>query len=570
MPKKKKKENSNATQNGIKAQKTKLKATEIISVLYKNGGFVILLTALCVNTIIILFYVKSPFSRVPVWDSEVYWNAALKIANGNFLGDSIFHQAPLYPYFLALIVTVFGKSYIAVFIIQIFLTTLSSFLIYLICKKILSGKIAIAAALLYSFYGMQIFYSLKLLSETLSIFLMLLSIFLLLYTNRKRFIVSSGILFGLLCLSKPNMLLALPFAVLHIYLSSNKSLFVRNSVILFVSAFSIISLATIRNFIVGGDFVLISSNGGENFYIGNHTGATGTFTGIEGVSRDIEYQNADVVSVAEKETGKKLTRSQVSSFWFHKGVEFIKSSPTKAAFLSLKKFLYIFSGRERSTMYYLYFEEKTFTQALGLAFLSFPFLFPFALVGAVALFRKKQLNTLIVSFPLVIALGMVIFFYDTRFRLLLIPFLTIYAGAGIIVVYSLIRDIIKLKKWQWLSIVTFLFGIGISGTVHLVEKKEKLPDWHMWLTLGDIYYKMHKLDYALEAYTKSCELKKDDWMPVFGAAKVFFDKGKRDVGKDLYKEAFENLNADFKTLILRDEELDPIRNYISETEFEKH
>ena len=91
----------------------------------------------------------------------------------------------------------------------------------------------------------------------------------------------------------------------------------------------------------------------------------------------------------------------------------------------------------------------------------------------------------------------------------------------------------------------------------------------MWFTVGNIYYDTHQLDRALSAYTRSSELKSDSWLPVFGAAKVYFEMGNKDIGAELYEEAFTNAEEDVRKSVLRDEEFEPFRQYESQTGLEK-
>ena len=112
-------------------------------------------------------------------------------------------------------------------------------------------------------------------------------------------------------------------------------------------------------------------------------------------------------------------------------------------------------------------------------------------------------------------------------------------------------------------LILFL-GLALSYFIFAFDQKVKKPDWHMQMTLGDIYLDLNDLDAALKAYTQSSYLKQNDWMPIFGVCKVYFLKNKKELSAQLYNEAFPNLNADFKKLILRDKDLDPVRQYIKE------
>jgi len=173
--------------------------------------------SLLLNSIILLSYLNSPFSKIPVWDAKMYWDKARAIAGGNLLGDAVFHQAPLYQYFLAPVIMVFGESLTAVYVIQALVSALSCGLLYSIIKRVAGKRDAVIAACIFALYGMQVFYTFKILSETVSIFLMLASFYFFVNFHKRGFLPLAGVFIGLLCLSKPHFLFLVPFAGLFLF-----------------------------------------------------------------------------------------------------------------------------------------------------------------------------------------------------------------------------------------------------------------------------------------------------------------------------------------------------------------
>jgi len=545
----------------------------VIGFLKNNATPILLLCiSLAVNMAVLSDYRESPFSKVPEWDANLYWKWAQRIVAGDWVGTTIFHQAPLYPYFLSILLLVFGKHLVSVYIVQAILGTLSVVLVYSITKDLARSKCAgIGSALLFAFYGLQVFYNTKILSECLSVFLLLLSTRLLLCNafSAKR-ASAAGIVFGLLFIAKPHFMLAMPVVIPYLFLKflKGKKDNLRRSlaaVVLFLlPVTAIVGSVTVRNFLVGKDFVLISSNGGENFFIGNNEKGNGTYALVAGISPDIEYQNEDVNAVAESRTGHRMKRSEASSYWFHQGMSFIIHNPMKFMALEWIKFKYMFSGAERSTMYYMYFEKQNITGSLHIPFVNFYLLFPFFFAGffvAVAHWRTFILPFVFLSANM---LNILLFFYDTRFMLLSMPYWAVFGGLAIGHIGKILKNDGFPKALKQPCIIALLLCAGLSCFIYTCDMKVKKPDWHMHMTLGEIYLDLNDLDAALSAYTQSSYLKQDDWMPVFGVSKVHFRKGNKDVAAQLYNKAFPNLNADFKRLILRDKDLDPIRQYIKE------
>jgi 4-amino-4-deoxy-L-arabinose transferase-like glycosyltransferase len=519
--------------------------------------------SLLVNLSVLAGYIHSPFAQIPEWDAEIYWKWAKAIASGNEIGDSIFHQPPLYPYFLSLIIFIFGPSFLPIFIVQAVLSASSSSLIYIIASRITNKKFALTAGLAYAFYGLQVFYSMKILSECLSVTLMLLTSYLLLTANSRKHSIFIGVVLGLLIISKPIFILAVPFLIFHLYhnkFTASEHL-LKNIFAFCVPLIVIIGSVTLRNYYVGKDLVLVSSNGGENFFIGNNSEANGVYNPIKGISRDIKYQNEDVNAFAQTETGKIMKRSEVSRYWFHKGLRYIFSDPLSSIKLELKKIKYLLSGVERSSMYYLSFERAKITRLFIMPFVNFYIVFPFFIVGIISSFYKPKNLTTLYLFLFINIGNILFFFYDTRFMQLLMPYEFIFAslGARKIVTEIQFKKLSKLPSSP--AFLILLMSALFCGFIYFRDSKEKKPDWHLYMVLGDIFYQKSEYSSAIDAYMKSSSLKKNDWMPVLGACKVYFAMRKKDVALQLYNEAFPNLSDDFKKLIARDADFDSLRNY---------
>ena len=71
---------------------------------------------------------------VPIMDSEYYYNMAVQIAAGHVVRPDAFFMGPLYPYVLAIIFSVFGKSIFIIRLIQSAAGALTVVLVYLLGK----------------------------------------------------------------------------------------------------------------------------------------------------------------------------------------------------------------------------------------------------------------------------------------------------------------------------------------------------------------------------------------------------------------------------------------------------
>ena len=81
--------------------------------LAKRFSFVVLLASICVLAFFLrLVHLLQTF-EIPtlvqlLGDAQGYFDWAVKISEGDWYGTETFYQAPLYPYFLAVLIKVFG------------------------------------------------------------------------------------------------------------------------------------------------------------------------------------------------------------------------------------------------------------------------------------------------------------------------------------------------------------------------------------------------------------------------------------------------------------------------------
>lgn len=539
----------------------------------KVGGFfskhallIVAMVASLVNLVVLIDYRSSPYSNFLLWDAANYWGWALQIAGGNLLGNSIYHQSPLYPYLLSVFVSLFGENPAPVYLFQAILSVLTSVTVYSIGLRISGSRIAaLISGLMYALYGMQVFYATKVLSECVTAFIVVMTIRLLLSRRMLYSVVISGLFTGLLILVKPHFLMAVPFLIIY-KLAEYKRYGLQKTIInclFYLAVLSlVVSVVTIRNYYVCREFVLVSGNGGENFYIGNNKNANGTYVPVEGVSTDIAFQNEDVVSVARSQSGMNLTRSEVSKYWFDKGIEFISHEPLRYLKLELTKLIDIFSGAELTNMYLMGFEKRELTKTFGIAFVSFYMLFPFFCAGLAISLRMWRKNVLLYIMLVVNIASMLIFFYDTRFMVITMPCVILLSGSGLYRMASEIRKNGFIKK-TFMQPLFIAFTAGIVLLCFIIPRDKSFPsqDWRMYMSLGDISYGLNDTDRSLEYYLKSSELNKTNCMPVLAACKAIFKKGNMDVAANLYNSTIRTAGSDVLRTVLRDRDFDALREY---------
>ncbi len=156
-------------------------------------------------------------------DGRTYDEWGQRIASGDWLGQGVFYQAPLYPYFLGVLQIVFGNNLWLIRFLQIILGAISCGLIFLVGEKLFSRPAGIAAGLILAFYAPAIFYDGLIEKSILDLVLLSGLLFLLFASGRKaqwRKWLACGGLIGLLGLSRENALILVPvfFTTLNIRL----------------------------------------------------------------------------------------------------------------------------------------------------------------------------------------------------------------------------------------------------------------------------------------------------------------------------------------------------------------
>jgi len=268
------------------------------------------------------------------WWDELGWKIASGkgywVENPYFPNGPKFYawRSPGFPLFLALIYKIFGHSYLAA---KIGLAILSSFtvvLIYLLGKILVDEKTGFWASLIYSIYPASIFWTGYLAPETITAFLLILSIFLILkgeIENRKfLYFVFGGLFFGYLCITRPTFLILCPFLILILLLKYRKKILFQ--LILMTIFMCIFPLSWgIRNFKVLNYFVLTSTEGGIVFFIANNQYSLNTPSGFYHAENIEEF--------------KGLSEVEIDKLLYKKTFEFIKKNPKLYAKLVFDRFL---------------------------------------------------------------------------------------------------------------------------------------------------------------------------------------------------------------------------------------
>src|SRR6266581_1519514 len=122
---------------------------------------------------------NAPFFTLLMGDARGYDEWAQRIAGGDWIGRDVFYQAPLYPYFLASIYWIAGRSPTLVRIAQAVIGSCSCVLIAAAARRLFSARAGLLAGLILAVYAPAIFFDSLLQKSVLDVFFVCMVVWVL-------------------------------------------------------------------------------------------------------------------------------------------------------------------------------------------------------------------------------------------------------------------------------------------------------------------------------------------------------------------------------------------------------
>jgi tetratricopeptide (TPR) repeat protein len=405
------------------------------SALAKNTRWMVALVAAAL-LLKIMYIVQSAdalYVRVPIMDSEYYYNMAVDVSRGRLVRDDAYFMGPLYPYVLGAIFGVFGENIMIARIIQAIGGALTVLLTFLVGRRVFRPSVALVGAVLLMLYGTITFYEGQLLMEWLGTLLNMGALVVLHRSQQAsgvRVYAAAGVLIGLSALARANVL---AFAVLVgiwiVLVQKDKRRWTRVAVFT-ASLLATILPATLHNYAASRDFVPITSNGGVNFYVGNSDEATGIFYPPKGINL---ITDDAVEKYVERLLGRELKPSELANYWYDEAWDFIRRHPMREAGLTLKKAAMYFNGYEMPQIE-SYEVARTAHTTLKVLFVNFWLLVTLGLMGMLYLIKDWRKYFLLMGYIVALSLSIIVFFITARYRTQVTPILALFAAHGLVVV----------------------------------------------------------------------------------------------------------------------------------------
>ena len=381
----------------------------------------------------------SPYADNLTLDSQVYHEVALAVAAGEWSHGETFFQAPLYPWVLGVVYSLVGPSQTVVKLLQILLSVASCWLIFRVADRIFDRAVALVALAISAVYGMSLYFANELLVVTVIVFLDLLGLDLLTRasTDGRKFLwAAAGVVFGLSAIARPTIL---PFvAVVGVWIvvtgwrSGKVRTALREAVLFGVGVALPIAPVTLHNYLADGDLVLVATNGGVNFFIGNNPQSDGITAVVPGTRADRWGGHADQVRIAREALGDPgATPREISDFWYDRAWQHIRDDPMEALRHTAYKAFILINAHEVSNNRVIEFVTRH-SSIYSWATLRIWLILPLALAGLVVGGGRRLPKSLLLIFVVVYSATVIPFFINARFRMPLAVVLIIFAAAAVV------------------------------------------------------------------------------------------------------------------------------------------
>jgi Tfp pilus assembly protein PilF/4-amino-4-deoxy-L-arabinose transferase-like glycosyltransferase len=406
----------------------------------------IFLLALVVRSIHVAAIGATPFARLLIGDARSYDQWATAIAAGDWIGKQTFYQAPLYPYALATLYATVGRDPMTVRWVQAVVGSLACVLLAYAGRRWLSARVGLVAGTILAIYPPAIFFDGLIQKAALDNLIMCALLAVLgayVMSRRDTLLTVAGAVLGLFALTRENALVF--FVILAAWLPfhlAGQTLRKRVSAVgLLVAGIAVILFPVgLRNWKVGGEFLITTSQAGPNFYIGNHEGATGRYIPIRPDRDGPEFERIDATEVAEQAVGHKLTPGGVSSYWWSRSAAWMRAHPGDWAALAGRKVLLTWNSAELPDTESLevYRDYSPVLNALS-AVLGFATLLTFAAPGMLITWRASPRPTLLYMMCFGFAAAVAAFYVFARYRYPMVPILVLFAATALVTGFDAAR-----------------------------------------------------------------------------------------------------------------------------------
>ncbi len=381
-------------------------------------------------------------SRVPAFDPYNFVSLAEDILSHHGLGSRLIAQSPVYAYGIAGVFALAGHSVYAVFAVQMLLGLLAVFVLDRTATLLFGDRrYGLAAALIGAVYSPLIFYEGTILRAVPIAYVNLVGFYLYLRacrSGRGGMFFLSGLMIGLATVLRPTIL---PLASLYVLARRSRPWPVRLRAfgLLILGMLVCVAPLTLRNRVLGGRHVVISTSSPDTFWTGNAP----HYRGFGG--------NISPERQALAEETKEAGIGGILRVWWRE----VRRQPGAYLRVYGRKFRMLFNGYEVPANF-SYDLARENSRALRAAFLGFSWVAPLGLVGFFLMRRHPHAG--LFGVYVVLLTGFVFLFHiQSRYRIPFIPFVILAAA------YTTVRLGTAVVERRGRTVATILAAVLVAA-----------------------------------------------------------------------------------------------------------
>ncbi len=438
--------------------------------------------------------------RVPLIDAAENLEWAARLAGGGTEPRDVYYKPPLYPHVLAWAMRLLGPRVDTAIFLNQLLGVLNVVGLALWMRRFAGERVALGTAAVAAIYGPFLYYEVQALPTTLGLSLAIASLLLLTQPARNGAVageaaawrnwpwreVLAGILLGSLALVRPTYLLWV--IVAWIWLAADRRR-VRSALVVALATILTLLPVVWRNRVRGGEWVLVSANGGINFFLGNNanwqqTWLLGPGLAWEDLVRDIPPSERR----GQARWDRHFAR-QAQAWVQRQPMAFVEALGRKALH---------YTGHEDLDRN---LDVRGFRAQSSILRLSprYAWLAPWLFLGLVLAWRRGSAGRLAVLFWFCGLVSTVLVFFSERYRVDAAPAAIGFAVLGLGEVGAMIRRRSTLRPWQVATLVigASVLAFGDWGDVGAARGP------HAASLEGMAYYKEGNLERAIESLQRA-------------------------------------------------------------------
>ncbi|MEZ5978927.1 MAG: glycosyltransferase family 39 protein [Planctomycetota bacterium] len=461
-------------------------------------------------------WVADPLTRAPVSDAAYYDAWARALAAGEAFGGGLPHwMPPLYPWLLGALYRVVGPSVGAAVALQLVVGVANTFLLVALARRVLTPRAVHVAAWLWVLYAPLVLFEARLLAVNAALpaclGALLLGVVAIERVGRgdraTAAAFGAGLCAGLAALARPNLLLGPVGFVVGAWFDLRRARRdgARPRGALLATCVAVLGAALplgaglASNVARSGEPVLVSANGGVNFWFGWNDRARGTFAAPSVEWGDIGAQRDVARAATARALGvpvEQVDDGAASRHFYSEGFAWIASHPGNAATLALRKL----AANLSSTEYGIQVVPAAVRESAPSLWLA-PL--PFGLVLALAVLSRGRgvaASGALLGWIGAAQVAAVLFFTYSRFRLPWYPALVLFAAAGLV---ELARreHVTRARVAAWIvaaSLLALSFVDTERGYARALRANALVDTSLAWERLGEDERRLAPLERALE------------------------------------------------------------------------